>query len=166
MSHDDAPLGHDGHQIPVAQPVADVPTDALFDDFSWKATPTVDRVANRGFGHGDLHKRKVRLAGLTANAPEPSNPRPRHHQRRTRFNGLINSTTCRGASVAVCPTERDRASPSHAKVTGRISTRGAKTFFGPSGGAGLRAGAQNTVRCARIGASRYRSLDPWSSITA
>jgi hypothetical protein len=41
VRHDDAPLRHHRHPIPVAQPVSDVPAHALFDDLGIEAAAAV-----------------------------------------------------------------------------------------------------------------------------
>src|SRR5882724_7339766 len=44
-------LSHHRGQITVAQPISDVPANAEFDGFSWKATTPINRIAFYGLGH-------------------------------------------------------------------------------------------------------------------
>ena len=47
--YNDAALGHHGHQVPIAQPIGDVPANTEFDDLSLEPAPTVDRVTRYCF---------------------------------------------------------------------------------------------------------------------
>jgi hypothetical protein len=51
VRHFDAPLGHDGNEISVAQPVRDEPANAEFDDLSINDTAAVNGVTVGRFGH-------------------------------------------------------------------------------------------------------------------
>src|ERR1035437_3897796 len=51
VSHDDPALRHHPNEVPIAQPIGDVPANAQLDDFSIEHTSTVDGVAVDWFGH-------------------------------------------------------------------------------------------------------------------
>src|SRR3569833_204185 len=54
MSHGNAALGHHGSQIPVTEPVGDVPAHAQLDDVHGEPTPTEEGVARDCTGHAGL----------------------------------------------------------------------------------------------------------------
>jgi hypothetical protein len=51
VRHGNAPLGHHRHEIPIAQPVSDVPADAQLDDLGMEAAPAVDGLSDYRPGH-------------------------------------------------------------------------------------------------------------------
>src|SRR5258707_13585069 len=51
VGDDDLAFSHHRRQITVAQAISDVPANAEFDGFSWKATTPINRVASYGLGH-------------------------------------------------------------------------------------------------------------------
>ena len=50
----EAPLGHQGDQIPVIEPVSYIPAYAKFDDFPLKSATVVDWIAGNRLDHGRL----------------------------------------------------------------------------------------------------------------
>src|SRR5581483_5300051 len=60
----DAALGHHLDQIPIAEPICEVPADAQLDNFGLKSATPVDGVTHDGLGHGALP-----LAARTLNMP-------------------------------------------------------------------------------------------------
>src|SRR3981081_1205187 len=57
VGHTESALGHHGHQIPIAQPVGDVPADAQFDDLGLEPSAPVDWIAGLCLGHSDTPAR-------------------------------------------------------------------------------------------------------------
>jgi len=49
-----APLGHEGDEIAVAQPVSKIPANAALDDFTRESATPVDDIAFNGLRHGKL----------------------------------------------------------------------------------------------------------------
>src|SRR6185437_10170831 len=68
MRHGDAALGHHGDQVAVAEPVRDVPADALFDHFDGVAPPAVHGVAWNSTRHSGPHF-EGRQATVSATSP-------------------------------------------------------------------------------------------------
>jgi hypothetical protein len=51
VRHANAALGHHGYEIPIAQPIGDVPTDAQLDDLGIKAAPAINEISRYGLCH-------------------------------------------------------------------------------------------------------------------
>ena len=75
MGNDDAALGHHLDQIPVTQPIGEVPPHTQLDDFGLKSATPIDRVACYGLLIWASHKNQNSMVYPEAlNAPAPKMP--------------------------------------------------------------------------------------------
>jgi hypothetical protein len=72
VGYDDPPaLRHHSNEVPIAQPIGDVPANAQLNDFSIEHPSAVDGVTGDRFGHSELLFWSPNLTSKPADAPEP-----------------------------------------------------------------------------------------------